>query len=130
MYFRKTGAVASLILISSFAMAESAQRTADLSKLYGIYEKSGYSSLELTKANNRVLISGIALEVGDSFTGNSILKVGARANSQELARLTAADEMNENKLRSFQTGAKINAVCDLGFTSGTQYLSFQECIFK
>ncbi|RYF63343.1 MAG: type 1 glutamine amidotransferase domain-containing protein [Cytophagaceae bacterium] len=96
----------------------------------GIYEKSGYSSLELTTANRRVLISGIALDVGQSFTGSSILKVFAHANPQELARLTAADDANENKLKSVQAGAKFKAVCDLGFTSGTQYLSFQGCVFK
>lgn len=130
MHFKKISVVASLILVSSIAVAESTQKTVDLRKLYGIYEKSGYSSLELTKENSRVLISGIALDIGQSITGNSILKVSAHANSQELARLAAADDINENKLKSFQAGAKFRAVCDLGFTSGTQYLSFRECIFK
>ena len=130
MHFKNTSVVASLLLVSSMAVAESAQKTIDLSKLHGIYEKSGYSSLDLTHANRRILISGIALDVGQSLTGSSILKVSAHANSQELARLTAADDANENKLKSVQAGAKFKAVCDLGFTSGTQYLSFQECVFK
>jgi hypothetical protein len=130
MYSKKTCMVASLLLVSSTAVAESVQKAIDLTKLYEIYEKSGYSSLELTTANRRVLISGIALDVGQSFTGSSILKVSAHANPQELARLTAADDANENKLKSVQAGAKFKAVCDLGFTSGTQYLSFQGCVFK
>ena len=61
---------------------------------------------------------------------SSILKVSAHANSQELARLTAADETQENKLKALQAGAKFKAVCDLAFSSGAQYMSFEGCVFK
>lgn len=130
MHFKKTSMLANLMLVASMSVAQSAQKTVDLNTLYGIYEKSGYSSLELIKANRHVLISGIALDVGHSISGNSVLKVGVHANSQELARLAAADDTNENKLKGFQAGAKFKAICDLGFTSGARYLSFQECVFK
>jgi hypothetical protein len=83
--------------------------------------------METTK---RVLISGVVLDVSQSFSSNSILKVGVHANSQELARLTAADETQENKLKTLQAGAKFKAVCDLAFSSGAQYMSFEECVFK
>ncbi|WP_296945497.1 hypothetical protein [uncultured Massilia sp.] len=83
--------------------------------------------METTK---KVLISGMALDVKQSLSGNSILKVGAHANSQELARLTAADETQENKLNALQAGAKFKAVCDLAFSSGAQYMSFEGCVFK
>jgi hypothetical protein len=128
--FKKNIVTASVILAASIATAESAPKAADLSKLYGRFEKAGYSSLELMETTKRVLISGVALDVSQSFSGNSILKVGVHANSQELARLTAADDAQENKLKALQAGAKFKAVCDLVFSSGAQYMSFQGCIFK
>ena len=121
---------ASVMLVASMTMAEPTPKAVDLGKLYGHFEKSGYSSLELMETTKRVLISGVALDVSESFGGNSILKVGVRANSKELARLTAADDAQENKLKAVQVGAKFKAVCDLAFSSGTQYMSFQDCVFK
>jgi hypothetical protein len=128
--FKKITVAATVILAASMAIAESAQKAVDLSKLYGRFEKAGYSSLELMETTKGVLISGVALDVSQSFSGNSILKVGVHADSQELARLTAADDAQENKLKALQAGAKFKAVCDLAFSSGTQYMSFQECVFK
>lgn len=61
----------------------------------GVLKKNGYSSLELMETTKRVLISGVTLEVSESLSGNSILKAGAYANSQELARLSAADDTQE-----------------------------------
>jgi len=63
--------------------------------------------METTK---RVLISGVVLDVSQLFSSNSILKVGVHANSQELARFTAANETQENKLKALQAGAKFKAV--------------------
>jgi hypothetical protein len=120
----------SVMLASSMTMSEPAPKSVNLSKLYEIFEKAGYSSLELMEATKRVFISGVALDVSESFSDNSILKVGARANSKELARLTAADDVQENKLKSLQPGAKFNAICDLAFSSGAQYMSFEDCVFK
>lgn len=130
MNFKKTIVAASVILAASMAMAESASKAVDLSKLYGRFEKAGHSSLELMETTKRVLISGVALDVSQSFNGNSILKVGAHANSRELARLTAADDTQENKLNALQAGAKFRAVCDLAFSSGAQYMSFEGCVFE
>jgi hypothetical protein len=112
------------------AMAEPAPKAVDLGKLYDRFEKAGYSSLELMGTTKRVLISGVALDVSESFSGNSILKVGVRTKSQELARLTAADDTQENKLKTLQAGAKFKAVCDLAFSSQAQYMSFEGCVFK
>ena len=130
MQFKKIIVAATLMLAASMAMAEPAPKAVDLNKLYGRFGKSGYSSLELMETTKRVLISGVALDVMQSFSGNSILKVGLHANSQELARLTAADETQENKLKALQAGAKFKAVCDLAFSSGAQYMSFEGCVFK
>ncbi|AVR97038.1 hypothetical protein [Pseudoduganella armeniaca] len=130
MQFTKIVAAASLALAASMAMAQSAPKSVDLAKLYGRYEKAGYSSLELLETSKGVLISGVVLGVGESFDGNSILKAGARANSPEIARLSAADEAQGNKLNALQAGAKFSAVCDLGFSSGARYMSFQDCVFK
>lgn len=121
---------ASIMLAASMATAEPTPKAVDLSKLYERFEKSGYSSLELMDTTKRVLISGIALDVSESFSGNSVLKVGAHANSQELARLTAADDTQESKLKALRAGAKFKAVCDLAFSSGAQYMSFEGCVFK
>jgi len=129
-HFKKIIVTASIMLAASMAMAEPAPKAVDLGKLYGRFEKAGYSSLELMETTKQVLISGIVLDVSQSFGNNSILKVGTHANSQELARLTAADDAQENKLKALQAGAKFKAVCDLAFSSGAQYMSFEECFFK
>jgi hypothetical protein len=112
------------------AMAEPSPKAVDLNKLYGLFEKAGYSSLELMETTKRVLISGAALDVSQSFSGNSILKVGTPGNSHELARLTAADDAQENKLKDLRAGAKFKAICDLAFSSGAQYMSFEGCVFE
>lgn len=130
MQFKKIIVVASVVLGESIAMAEPAPKAVDLNKLYGLFKKSGYSSLELMETTKHVIISGVVLDVSQSFSGNSILKVGVHANSQELARLTAADDAQENKLKMLQLGTKFKAVCDLTFSSGAQYMSFEECVFK
>jgi hypothetical protein len=130
MPLKKIIATASIILIAFMTMATSAPKAADLGKLYGRFEKAGYSSLELMETTKRVLISGVALDIGQSFDGNAILKVGTYANSQEIARLTAADEAQENKLKAFRAGAKFKAICNLAFSSGSKYMSFQDCVFK
>jgi hypothetical protein len=124
MQFKKIAAAASLIVAASFTMAEPAQKSVDLGKLYTLFERSGYSSLELMETTKHVLISGVALDVSQSLNGNPILRAGASANSKELARLTAADDAQENKLQALETGMKFKAVCDLAFSSGSQYMSF------
>lgn len=130
MHLKKITMAISVLLTASTAMAEPKTKAVDLSNLYERYEKAGHSSLELIETTKQVLISGIVLDVGQSFSGNLILKVGAHANSQELARLAAANDVQENKLRALQAGARFRAICDLAFSSGTLYMSFQECSFK
>jgi hypothetical protein len=130
MQFKKIIVAANVILATSMAMAEPTPKAVDLSKLYGRFAKAGYSSMELMETTKRVLISGVALDVSESLRGDSILKVGAHAGSQELARLTAADDAQENKLKALKAGAKFKAVCDLAFSSGAQYMSFEGCVFK
>lgn len=130
MHFEKTAVAASAILAASIAMAESTPKAVDLGTLYKQFQKDGYSSLELMETTKQVLISGTILDVSQSLNGNSILKVSAHASSQELARLSAADTAQENKLKSMQAGVKFKAVCDLAFSSGAQYMSFQGCVFK
>lgn len=130
MHFKKIIMGGSVMLAASMAMAEPAAKAVDLDKLYGSFQQAGHSSLELMETTKQVLISGVALEVSESFSGGSILKAGVRANSQEVARLTASDDAQEDKLKALKPGAKFKAVCDLAFSSGTQYMSFEECIFK
>jgi hypothetical protein len=128
--FKKIIMTASVIFTASMTMAEPAQKATDLNELYELFEKSGYSSLELMETTKRVFISGIALNITQSFSGNSILEVSAHTDSKKLARLTAANDAQEKKLTSFRSGAEFKAVCDLAFSSGSQYISFTECIFK
>ena len=120
----------SIITLTHIAFAEPAPKSIDLNKLYRKFEKSGYSTLELMDTTKQVLISGTVLDVSQSFSGSSILKIGAHANSQELARLTAGDDAQENKLKLLKIGSNFKAICDLGFSSGTQYIPFQDCVFK
>lgn len=130
MQFKKIIVAASVMMTAFAAMAEPAPKAVDLGKLYGSFEKDGYSSLELIESTKGVLISGVVLDVSESFDGNSVLKVGTQANSKELARLTAADDAQENNLKALKAGARFKAVCDLAFSSGAKYMAFKECVFK
>jgi len=67
MHVKKITVTASVMLAASMAMAEPAPKAVDLSKLYRIFEKSGYSSLDLMETTKRVLISGVALDVSHSL---------------------------------------------------------------
>lgn len=48
-------AAVSIMLASSMAMAGPAPKAVDLGKLYGHFEKAGYSSLEFMEATRQVL---------------------------------------------------------------------------
>ena len=121
---------ASITTVTCIAFAEPAPKSIDLNNLYGQFEKSGYSTLELMDTTKQVLVSGTVLDISQSFSGSAILKVGTHANSQELARLTTGDDTQQNKLKLLKIGSNFKAICDLGFSSGTQYITFQDCVFK
>lgn len=105
MQFEKIAATSSLI-VASAAMAEQAQKSVDLSKLYALFEHSGYSSLGLMETTKHVFISSVAVDVSQSFNGNPILIAGASVNSKALAQLTTADDAQENKLQVLEVGKK------------------------
>jgi hypothetical protein len=53
----------SIITLAHIALAEPAPKSIDLNKLYGKFEKSGYSTLELMDTTKQVLISGAVLDI-------------------------------------------------------------------
>ena len=52
------------------------------------------------------------------------------AASAIFAASIAMAESAPKAVDSLQTGVKFKAVCDLAFSSGAQYMSFQGCVFK
>lgn len=130
MNFKQCISAASITAVTCIAIAEPAPKSIDLNKLYGQFEKSGYSTLELMDTTKQVLVSGTVLDISQSFSGSSILKAGTHADSQELARLTTGDDAQENKMKLLKIGSNFKAICNIGFSSGTQYIPFQDCVFK
>lgn len=130
MNFKQCISAASITAVACIAIAEPAPKSIDLNKLYGQFEKSGHSTLELLNTTQQVLVSGTVLDISQSFSGSSILKAGTHADSQELARLTTGDDAQENKMKLLKIGSKFKAICNIGFSSGTQYIPFQDCVFK
>jgi len=130
MNFKQCISAASITAITCIAIAEPAPKSIDLNKLYGQFEKSGYSTLELLNTTKQVLVSGTVLDISQSFSGSSILKAGTHADSQELARLTTGDDAQENKMKLLKIGSNFKAICNIRFSSGTQYIPFQDCVFK
>ena len=130
MNFKHRISAASITAVTCIAIAEPAPKSIDLNKLYGQFEKSGYSTLELLNTTKQVLVSGTVLDISQSFSGSSILKAGTHADSQELARLTTGDDAQENKMKLLKIGSNFKAICNIGFSSGTQYIPFQDCFFK
>ncbi len=76
MRFRQDSLRAVVILAVSMATAQAAPTIIYSAKLYEHFEKAGFSSLELMDSARTVSISGIALNVGQSFSGKSILYAG------------------------------------------------------
>ncbi|MDR2307619.1 MAG: hypothetical protein LBE53_10545 [Paucimonas sp.] len=100
----------------------------DLSALYQVYEQKGYSTLGMEELNRSVRFSAVALEVSTNLKGAAMLAAGDD-DGYELARLRGADAGQDARLKKLRTGEKFDAECVLQFTSGSDYLSFSQCIF-
>nr|WP_275679284.1 MULTISPECIES: hypothetical protein [Pseudomonas] len=101
----------------------------DIATLYQSYEQKGYSTLSMEELNQPVQITAVALGVSTNLKGAPILAAGDD-DGYELARLRGADSAQDEQMKALHPGQKFDAECVLQFTSGSDYLSFNQCTFN
>lgn len=118
--------------LSSTALSQStnAPINTNLTKLYQRFEKSNFSTMSMPELNKQVLVSGVVVENSKGFSG-TILHAAAPSNPGKIvARLTASDDSEEAIMEALSIHSNFKAVCTLAFSSGTDYLALQDCVFK
>ncbi len=63
----------------------------------------------------RVQFPALVVEASDSFGGTSMIRAADVRGNQELARLTPADDAQNQKMGEMRSGAKFTASCEVGF---------------
>ena len=123
--------VAALLGAAAFTAAQ-AQTTATttLTKLYQSYEKQGRRAVGMPEYGQRVKFSAVVLEASDSFGGTSLIRAADVRGNKELARLTPADDAQNQKIASLRGGTKFTAVCEVGFAMGSSYLTMTDCVIQ
>ncbi|WP_018606546.1 hypothetical protein [Uliginosibacterium gangwonense] len=116
-----------LVGLACTAYAKDKSGIAKIDNLYRAFVKDGNSTLNLPEYGQSIKLQAVALEVRDSMSGDAFLSVGAKANGKELARLVFDDE---DALANIQPGQQILAECEMGFSSGTNYIPFESCQIK
>lgn len=102
----------------------------DLAQLYQSYQDHQQSSSDMPEYKKKLLISGIVLDQKSSLQGDAILSAGSPDADGELARLSAADKREGEKMKKLAVGASFKATCVLGFTMNADYLSLTSCTFR
>jgi hypothetical protein len=118
----------------SDAKPASKKKEVSLAQLYAKFADSGYSSDSMPEYNHTIAITGVVLRHTRSLVGgHSILSAGdEQAPDDELARLSARNSSEDEKMNALAEGARFSAACVLDFTSGSSggYMSFSDCTFK
>ncbi|WP_126284775.1 hypothetical protein [Burkholderia stagnalis] len=129
--YRICAAAFLLVSISGVTLAKTPRdHFVGLRDLYQRYVDAGYSALNFSELNGQVFVSGVALKFTESISGGVMLIAGDKSSSDELARISAADDDGDRRLKSLKIGKPFKAICDLGFTSGSEWMSLQNCIVK
>jgi len=116
------------VLASSLLLAQWAHAQ-DISTLYQAYQDKGRSTLSMDELNKPVRFDAVALGVSSSLNGTPVLAAG-NDDGYELARLIGADQAQVALMKGMRTGQKIAAECVLQFTSGSDFLAFNQCTFN
>jgi len=116
-----------LVGIACTAYAKGTGGVVKLDNLYRAFVKDGNTTLNLPEYGQTIKLQAVALEVRESMSGDSFLSAGSKAKGKELARLVFDDE---DALANIQPGQQIVAECELGFSSGTDYIPFESCQIK
>ncbi|MFF7106720.1 hypothetical protein [Pseudomonas sichuanensis] len=123
MKFSNLAVFAGSLFLASGACAQ------DISTLYQVYEQKGYSTLSMEELHQSVQITAVALGVSTNLKGAPILAAGDD-EGYELARLNGADEAQQALMKAMRPGQKFDAQCVLQFTSGSDFMAFEQCTFN
>lgn len=116
-------AVASVTCQFSYAQ----NKPVPLATLYKRFAADGNTSLSMPQLNQAVLVSGVVVGATTAVaTSNAIVRAGATADGEELARLIPARGRAGEALGTLKGGEAFVAECTLAFSSGS-YMALQNC---
>lgn len=120
------------VLLAGAASVGSAQQESKitLSRLHQSYEKHGRSSVNMPEYGRRVQFAAVVVASSPSFGGTPMVRAADVRGDRELARLTPADETQSRRMGELGSGAKINASCEVGFASGSAFLTMRACVIR
>ena len=120
---------AAFLGVASLCAAQAEMKTT-LTKLHQSYEKQGRRALGMPEYGKRVQFAAVVVEASDSFSGTSLIRAADVRGSQELARLTPADDAQSQKMGEMRSGAKFTASCEVGFAMGSAFLTMKDCVIR
>ena len=126
----KTVFVVAAFLGAASLCAAQAEMKTTLTKLHQSYEKQGRRALGMPEYGKRVQFPAVVVEASDSFGGTSLIRAADVRGSQELARLTPADDAQNQKMGEMRSGAKFIASCEVGFAMGSAFLTMKDCVIR
>lgn len=126
----KTAFVAVVFLGTASLCAAQAETKTTLTKLHQSYEKQGRHAHGMPEYGKRVQFTAVVLEASDSFGGSSVIRAADVRGDQELARLTPADDAQNQKMSELRSGAKFAASCEVGFAMGSAFLTMKDCVIR
>lgn len=104
-----------------------------LHSLYSSYAAHNYSVISMPEFGDdkELMVSGIVIDHSAAAFGGAMMIVGDSAMpGKELARMAAYDGNEERKMSALPKGEKFVAICALGFTSGSEWMSLSDCVIK
>lgn len=124
---------ASLAMALPVAHAAPVVKKVRLIELYSRYAKNDnmVSGLPEFGDDKRIRFSAVVVEHSQALVGGNILSAGDPSQpDEELARLSGFDDAQARRLDALPVGAKFNAICSIGYTLHTDYLSLTDCVVK
>ncbi|WP_266158698.1 hypothetical protein [Dyella silvatica] len=115
---------------ASVAAGIAKPKAMDLSTLYKSFTDKGSSTSDMPEYEQEILVSGVVLNQSESLTGDALMSAGSAQSDDELARITPADEKEGAKMKALAVGSAFQAVCVVGFASGSAYIPLTDCVFK
>lgn len=126
----KTACIAASLLAAVSLCAAQQETKTTLTKLHQSYEKQGRSALGMPEYGQRVQFAAVVVASSDSFGGTALIRAADVRGDRELARLTPADDAQNKKMSEMRSGAKFNASCEVGFASGSAFLTMKDCVIR
>ena len=118
-----------LILATVLASASPAfAADTPIAKLHRSYQKADNSSLQMPEYGKRLVVVAQVLDQSQGMGGRMFVKLASPGSEDELARAVLDPEAPAAKVSALKQGAAFKAECKVGYTSGSRWLSLEDCM--